>query len=156
MATYSSTALRALLLDQFVKAFRYGCIEVYSGAQPANADAAATGTLLARVTLDGTAWTAGSSAGGLVFSRDGIYAGKPSDATWMLTGTAAGTAGWFRLRANSVDAGIDTPALYRADGAIGVDGAIGDYQMWLPDTLAITASTSITVTAFRYALPPLA
>lgn len=155
MATYSSTALRALMLEQFIKALKYGCIEIYSGPQPDNADAAIAGTLLARVTKNGGAWTAGSSANGLTFVRDGIYAGKESADTWLLKGIATGTAGWFRLRANSADAGAQSTSLYRADGAIGLDGDTGDYQLWLPDTLAITASSSIAVTAFRYALPPL-
>lgn len=155
MATYSSTALRALMLDKFIAAFRYGCIEVYSGAQPASADAAVTGTLLGRVTLGGGSWSEGSSTNGLQFERDGIYVGKPTAAHWVLTGIAGGTAGWFRLRANTPDAGAASESLYRVDGAIGLDGATGDYQLWLPSTLTISASTSVVITSFRYALPPL-
>lgn len=155
MATYTSTALRALMLDRFITAFRYGCIEVYSGAQPANADAAATGTLLGRITVAGEAWSEGSSAGGLTFERDGIYAGKPAAENWVLKGLAAGTAGWFRLRANTPDAGAASEALYRVDGAIGLDGVTGDYQLWLPDTLAVSPTTNVVITSFRYALPPL-
>lgn len=155
MATYSSTALRALMLDKFITAFRYGCVEVYSGAQPASADAAVTGTLLGRVTLGGGSWSEGSSTNGLQFERDGIYVGKPTAAHWVLTGIADGTAGWFRLRANTPDAGAASESLYRVDGAIGLDGATGDYQLWLPSTLTISASTSVVITSFRYALPPL-
>lgn len=155
MATYSSTALRALMLDKFITAFRYGCIEIYSGAQPVSADAAATGTLLGRVTLNGGSWSEGSPTNGLQFERDGIYVGKPTVAHWVLTGITDGTASWFRLRANTPDAGAASESLYRVDGAIGLDGATGDYQLWLPDTLTVSASTSIAITSFRYALPPL-
>jgi len=52
MALRLSTALRNFLNrdGSLKRAFHGGIIEIYSGAQPANADAAATGTLLCTVT----------------------------------------------------------------------------------------------------------
>lgn len=55
----------------FRQAFNNGRIEIYSGAQPANADAAATGTLLCTITAASAARTAEVLASGTVTLNTG-------------------------------------------------------------------------------------
>lgn len=75
-------------------------IKVYTGGQPASANSAVTGTLLATFTCDDPAFD--PSAGGVI---DLVTVPLAS------TGVANGTAGWFRLAAS--------------DGATVLDGAAG-------------------------------
>ena len=74
-----------------------GCILVYSGPQPITADAAPTGVLLGRATLNGDPWVAGSPTNGLVLdapANGGVL--KPASAVWKFIGLAAGTiGGWI-------------------------------------------------------------
>ncbi|AKU43559.1 hypothetical protein CPT_Seuss33 [Caulobacter phage Seuss] len=60
-------------------------LQIWTGAQPANCAAAATGTKLAELTLPSD-WMANSSAGS-----------KAKAGTWSGTGLATGTAGYWRL-----------------------------------------------------------
>lgn len=101
------------LAGAFYKSF----IDLYSGAPPANADAAPTGTKLATVSLNGdgvTGLTFGTPTGGTV--------DKTSTEHWQATGLSAGTIGWFRLRTASDDlqAGTTYP---RIDGLVAKTGA---------------------------------
>lgn len=101
-------------------------IEIRSGSQPASADDAATGVLLGTVTLDGGAFTPGTSTNGLNFELSSTTAGqiqKPTAAVWRMTGLANGTAGHFRVKANAVDAGDSSTTAIRLDGSIGTSGA---------------------------------
>lgn len=146
MATLCSTGFRRLILGpaSFESIFNGGHINVYSGAQPDAADAAATGTLLAQI----------DASGGLQFARNDNYAMNDPAQTWTLAGSTTGTAGWGRLVAPGPDTGAST-VLPRIDFAIGLDGGDpGDFQMLLP-TLAITPSSSIVVSSWWFLLPPL-
>ncbi|MGH8073636.1 MAG: hypothetical protein ACREO4_06135 [Lysobacter sp.] len=156
MAVITSTGYCAAILGptSFDALFQDGVIEVYSGMQPASADVAPTGTLLARITRDGAAWTAGASAGGLRFIRDGRYVAKDAAQEWKLTGLAMGVAGWFRLLPNAADPGVASLTAPRIDGAVGVIGEPVDAQIYLPDT-AITPETVITLNYWWYAMPPI-
>lgn len=100
--------------------FKDCVIDIYTGGQPANADAAATGTLLGRVTVDAGAFTEGVATNGLEFDAPvaGVLA-KAAAETWRFTGLANGVAGWFRLRGNAVDNGAVSTSLPRIDGSIG-------------------------------------
>lgn len=62
-------------------------LRIYTGSLPANCAAAATGTLLATLPLPSTAMTTSSGGAGEV-TKSG---------TWSGTGSAAGTAGYYRL-----------------------------------------------------------
>lgn len=157
MGTEVSTgyaARGALGPEAFDTIFRDGCIELRSGPQPLNADAAPSGTLLARITRDGGAWTAGNPANGLRFQRAGRYVSKDPAHRWRLTGIASGTVGWMRLLPNAPDPGTLSFDAPRIDGTVGLVDTTGDVQFWLP-TLAITPSTHIEITQFWYAVPPL-
>ena len=81
-----------------------GTIKVYSGAQPANADAAETGTLLVTFTLADPAF---SAASGGVKDLD-------ADPDLSAAAVATGTAGWARCE--------DSAGNNIFDGSVGTSG----------------------------------
>ena len=104
-----------------------GFLYLYSGTQPASAEDAATGTLLAAFSLNGGGVT------GLTFTT-GDNAGemkKTVAEAWQATGIADGTARWWRFhRLNTNEAttraeagGAASGTLERVDGSVGVSGA---------------------------------
>lgn len=140
--------------DSFAQIFEGGCIEIRTGAQPENADMAPTGDLLARITRNGGAWTAGSHTNGLRFDTNGRYVVKRFTDVWQLQGSATGTAGWCRLRANPVESEAASLIDARIDGSVALIGSDADIQLFLP-VLAITGSTSIDINYWWFAPPPL-
>ena len=155
MTALLSTRAAELLLgpESFDSIFENGCIEIRSGPQPDNADLAATGTLLARITRDGGAWTPGAPQNGLQLNRSGRYALKPIEHAWTLKGIAAGTAGWARMVGNAPDPGDASLSHPRLDGTAGLIGASG-VQLFLP-VVEITPETAIDITYWWYAIPPI-
>jgi hypothetical protein len=147
-----STNFRERILgdESFGDIFNQGRVLFYSGAQPASADAAVTGTLLAQITLDGLPWSANGSDGGLIFAANGVVYGKPAAATWKLLGEASGTIGWFRLVGASQDTGDLSYNAPRIDGAVGSAGAIDFYLA----SAVVTAATELEVQQFDFTLPP--
>lgn len=136
MATRLPTASRnattnavTALVDADVGA---GTIQIRTGAQPASANDAASGTLLATITLADPAW--GASVAGV----------STLDATPVLstTGVAAGTAGWFRMLDNSGDT--------IADGAVTVTGGGGEMEL---NTLTISIGVTVEITAGTLTTP---
>lgn len=156
MAVLESTGFVAALLgpQSFDDIFLDGCIEVRTGPQPVNADAATSGTLLGRITRNGGGWAAGSPTNGLRFLRDGRFVFKDPTHIWRYSGIANGTAGWFRLLPNAADAGGVSLTAPRIDGEIGVNGEVGDFQMFFIDLNVVIAS-SFAVENWFYAKPPL-
>lgn len=128
MAVKHSTGAINYYLDtgSFKALFTNAVISIYTGAQPVNADAAATGTYLGDVTVGGLAFTPGSPTNGLNFDDAvGKSISKAAAETWIFKGIAAGTMGWFRLKGNAADNGLSSTTLPRIDGSCGV-GANGD------------------------------
>ena len=121
-----STGLRNGILNStgIKEAMADGILRIYSGAQPASADTAVSGTLLLEVTVDGGAFTSGVATNGLEFDAptNGVLA-KAVAETWRGNGLAIGVAGWFRFFANPVDAGGSSTALPRIDGSVGRSAA---------------------------------
>lgn len=156
MAVNTSTGFEAASLgpSAFEQIFRYGCIEVRSGPQPATADMAATGILLARITRDGLAWTPGQIDGGLEFARSGRYAMKASNHVWRLKGIATGVAGWCRLVGNAEDDGLVSTFLPRIDGLVNTPDFVGDVQLIISN-LNITAATDLNISNWWFARPPI-
>lgn len=161
MAVNVSTGFAERILgpQSFDAIFRDGSIEIRSGAQPASADAAAIGTLLARITRNGGAWVAGQPDNGLRFARSGRYAAKDPTQTWTLVGLATGIAGWFRLVANAFDDDGESLSAPRVDGAIALlpdeqTPPPADAQLFLPE-LAITSATRRDIGQWWYAIPPI-
>ena len=104
----------------FDEIFRNCVIEVYSGAQPATADLAESGTKLLRITVASGAFTPGSPTNGLNLgdAAAGITS-KETGEVWSGVGLAAGTAGWFRCYSNAYVTGASETA-ERFDGLCGV------------------------------------
>lgn len=136
MATRLATATRnavgnaaVALVDADVGA---GSIQIRTGAQPASADNAATGTLLATLTLADPSFAAAAA---------GV---NTLDATPVLTttGVAAGTAGWFRMLDNSGDTVMD--------GAVTVTGGGGEMEL---NTTTISIGVTVEVTAGTLTTP---
>lgn len=150
MTVKLSTGFRNALLNNqsFSEIFSAGVIAVYSGAQPASADNAPTGTLLGYITKDGGAFVPGSPTNGLNWgAAAGGVIGKNTD-NWRLTGAAAGTAGWFRLMGNATDNGLASTTLPRIDGAVATSG--GEINL---TSLSIGIGSVTTIDTFTYAIP---
>lgn len=112
-----------------------GQIRIYTGSQPAEADAAATGTLLATCTLAATAFGAATDAnpGGRIAAA-AIGGDASIDAT--------GTAGWFRA--------VTSGGVAVVDGSITATGGGGD--MTLAST-ALVAGGTFDVTSWTITMP---
>lgn len=100
--------------------FEAGVIAVYTGSQPANADATESGTLLGYITVASGTFTPGNATNGLVWDSavNGVCP-KPSATEWSITPIADGTAGWARLYDNARTTGASTSAK-RLDMACGI------------------------------------
>lgn len=107
-----------------------GTIKIYTGSQPASANDAATGTLLATVALADPAFGAGSS--GTATGTD------PAS----VSAVATGTAGWFRMADNSGDTVLDGD----------VTGTGGGGTMQLSST-SIVSGGSVDITALSLTMP---
>ena len=144
MAIRLSTGLRNALLGSadFRSTFNLSRINIYSGTQPTTADAAATGTLLLTITVDG-------GATGLTFDApvDGVIS-KAAAESWQGTTLANGTAGYFRLYAAGDDPAILSTTNERVDGSIAVSG--GDMNI---SSTSLVASAVQTVSQFDITLP---
>lgn len=149
MTIRQSTGMRTGLAGSsgFKELFEAGVIELRSGPQPASADDAASGDLLALVTLNGGSFTPGSPTNGLTLGAPA--AGKvEKTGVWSYTGLMAGTVGHFRYRANAADGGGSSTTLVRMDGSAGVGS--GDLQL---ASLAIANGQPGTLDAFSYTVP---
>lgn len=149
MTVRLSTALRTNLAGTtgFAATFANGIIEIRTGSQPATADAAVTGTLLGTVTLASGAFTPGTATNGLTFAAAAVGAVSKSG-VWSFNGVAAGTAGWFRLKANALDNDALSTILPRLDGSIATSGA--DMNL---SNITIAISAPSTVDSFTWTQP---
>lgn len=136
------TAVAEESLDGFIEIMR-GCqCNVYTTARPATADAAATGTLLATVTLN-------SGADGLTFteSSNGVVS-KPGADVWSGSILESGEAAWFRFYEHGDDPTQLSTTAARFDGSIGTSGA----DMIVGST-TLTQNLVFTITGFDYTAP---
>lgn len=135
MATRIPTASRNAACDAVVDRLDAGAaaatIEIRTGAQPASANDAASGTLLGTLTLSDPAF--GAAAAG-VATASAITQDSAADAT--------GTAGWFRAK--------DSDGNTVIDGSITATGGGGD--MTLAST-SITTGEPIQVTSWTVTMP---
>lgn len=116
-----------------------GVIDVYSGAPPALADMAPTGTHLARITQDGLTFIPGSTPGGLVLKK-GLAGQLINDGSWVMTGLNTGAAGWWRWKWNGDDPGTFSLFYPRVDGLV-------NETLVLLDT-AVSPGSTTTIDSF--------
>jgi len=104
-----------------------GSIAIRSGAQPANANAAASGTLLVTLTFGATAFGPASSSG--VATANAITAANA---------VAAGTASWFRA--------------FKSDGTTAVfDGSVGTSAADLIlSSVALAVGGNVAISSLTY------
>lgn len=135
MATRIPTARRNAAADLLVDAIDAGSgpgtIQIRSGAQPATANDAASGTLLATLTCSDPAFGAASDG---VATANAITGDSSADAT--------GTAGWFRV--------LDSSGATVLDGSITASGGGGDMIL---STTSIVAGGAVNVTSWTVTQP---
>lgn len=127
MAVQLSVAARNARLDAIeTTAGASAKLQIRSGAQPATAATAASGTLLCEISLPAD-YMAAASAGS-----------KAKSGTWSGTGAAAGTAGHFRV--------VDTAGTTcHIQGSITATGGGGDMTL---DNTSIASGQTVTVNTF--------
>lgn len=136
MATRIPTASRNAMVDAIVALLDAGAaagyVEIRSGSQPATAMDAASGVLLATITLNDPVFTAAASGT------------ATADASPALTAAAVdtGTAGWFR--------GYDSDDNAVIDGSATATGGGGDMQL---NTVSLVSAVDVTVTAWTITMP---
>ena len=123
-----------------------GIIHIYSGSQPADANAIEIGSKLLEVTISSGAFTPGSPTNGLEISGpiEGVI-GIRNGEVWSGVGLVDGTAGWFRFYSNDEDTGADASAV-RMDGICGTSGAQLNMSSLLISTGATTTIDSFVIT----------
>lgn len=109
-----------------------GTIDIRTGAQPALATDAATGTLLATLTLNDPAF--GAAAAGVA-----TLSTAPAVTT---TGLAAGTAGWFRAK--------DSTGATVLDGSVSASGGGGDLAL---NTTTISVGVAVNAVGGTVTMP---
>ena len=132
----------------FKDVFTNAVIGVYTGTQPASADAAESGTLLGYITVNGGAFTPGSPTNGLTWDDavNGSCA-KPTATEWSIIPAATGTVGWARIYANDRTLGESTTAV-RIDLACGV--GIGELRF---STSTLTAGIKSIINTLNVFVP---
>lgn len=120
----------------FKDILKYGVIAVYTGAQPASADDAESGTLLGYFTKTGAEFTPGVTSEGILLADsvdsslngvDGALIRLHSSMTAVkCIPIASGTAGWVRYYDNAKITGASTSAR-RLDLACGV--GVGEFRL---------------------------
>lgn len=146
MALQASTGLRNKLLDtgSLKSLMALGSIKIYSGAIPANADAAVTGTLLCTITLNSTATGLSMAAA----AAAGVLE-KLSSETWSGVNAASGTATYYRHVAVG-DTGALSTTEARLQGLVGTVGV----EMNLSST-TLTSGATQTLDFYSVQLPTL-
>ena len=133
MAIQLSTNVRNAILDAIEStAGTSAILRIRTGAQPATCATADSGTVLATMTLPSD-WMANASGGTKALS--GSWADASAD--------ASGTAAHFRIYASD-------GTTCHLQGSVTATGGGGDITL---DSVAITATQSVTITAFTLTAP---
>jgi len=122
-----------------------GYIGIYSGTQPASADAATTGTLLVKITNNGGAFTAGAYQ---ATDDDNVCASQSvtSGVNMTLNGAGAGTLGvGYHVSISSATTEDLSTAVFRITGTGNNDEAIVEYIEGGNNATVYTANTFKTV-----------
>ena len=130
LATTARNAMCDALVDLIDAGASAGTIQIRTGTRPANPNTAATGTLLATVTLIDPAF--GSAASGVATLSDPV----------AVTAVATGTATWFRA--------LDSNSNAVMDGDVTATGGGGDLTL---ATTSITSGLSVDITGGTVTVP---
>lgn len=146
MSIKVSTGLRNAMLDtgSLKATMALGFIRIYSGAVPADADAAVTGTILCIVSNNST----GTGVNMAVAAAAGVLE-KLGSEVWSGVNSATATATYYRHVAVGDD-GTSSVSQARIQGTIGTAGA----DMNLSST-ALTDLATQTIDYYSVALPTL-
>ena len=126
-----STQARDVQLNALAARFNNGYLRIYTGAQPATPNTAASGTLLAELRFPSPAFATVSGGGPLVANP--IIEDASGDAT--------GTPGWYRC----LESDGTTPIL---DGTVGTAGANLNFS-----SLSFEVGIPVRVSAYTHTLP---
>lgn len=138
MAYTLSTGARNDAADRHsAQVYNSAILEIRTGAAP-GPDAAATGTVLASITLPADAHSAAASGAAAL---SGTWQDSSAD--------ASGTAAHFRIRASGDANGSSTTAL-RVEGAVTATGGGGDLTL---DNVSIAAAQVVTITSWTLTQP---
>lgn len=132
MALRKNNALVNAQANFFGSQFDGGTLEIYSGAQPADPNDVASGTLLVTIDLPSPAFN--TAVAGTITKAG----------TWQDTATGTGTAGWGRL--------ISADTTKTADIAITESGGGG--QGIINDD-AVASGNTVTITSCSFTTPSL-
>lgn len=136
MAVQWSTTLRNALLDQIATTIGASPhIEIWSGAMPANAATASSGTKLAKFDLAATFSDAAASGVKNIC--------KSASLPVSTTGLAAGTAGYYRIFATD-------DSTCHEQGTVTVTGGGGDMTI---DNTSIAVAQTVQITGFTKTAP---
>lgn len=140
MATIS-TALRNQIINGILNSqagisFDSGTLEIRSGAAP-GPDAAATGTVLATITLPADAFAAASAGAA---AKSGTWEDTSAD--------AGGTAAHFRIIQSGDTNGATGSTDERIEGTVSTSGA--DLNL---DSTTISAAQTVTIDTFTVTMP---
>lgn len=133
MALQFGTTVRNNMLDQIEStAGTAALFRIYSGSAPANCSTAASGTLLAEMSLPSD-WMAAASSGT-----------KAMSGTWEDTSAnATGTAGYFRIYDSS-------GTTCHVQGTVTATGGGGDLTL---DNTSIASAQDVKITSFTLTAP---
>lgn len=143
MAVRLSTGLALSMLGNYgLKAMmNYGYIDVFTGDQPESPDIPATGTRVATIRTDGNPFVIGSQSGGALQLDQTDTGALRKGGTWVITGVATGTAGWWRWHWNAFDNDAFSFYYPRMDGLVG--------ESLLLASTSITPATLEEIQAFN-------
>lgn len=146
MTTKVSTGLRNKVLDtgSLKSRLALGFLKLYSGAEPATADAAVTGTLLSTISVGGTGTGLSLDAaavGGVIAKAAEVWSGPI---------VATGVAGYWRFSAAG-DTGASSITEERIQGSIGLAGA--DINLSSTSLTTNAALSAQTINYFVVTLP---
>jgi hypothetical protein len=146
MAIRLSSALRdAVMLEYGLGLLlQYGHIQLRTGTQPASADAAATGDLLAVITQNGLPVpTLGNNAGGLLLQGSSTPGQLMKRGTWIMNASGIGAFGWWRWVVLGDNADALSTTARRMDGLAGESFDPDELPAMLPGVTATISDFSL-------------
>lgn len=130
LPTGSRNAAADAIVDRLDTGAAAGTVDVRTGAQPAAADDAATGTLLVTFTLSDPAF--GAAASGTAIAA----------AIATASAVAGGTAGWFRAKDSNGNGVLD--------GSVTATGGGGDMEL---DNTSIASGQDVSISSWTATMP---